>query len=29
MIEMGRLLWMRRVENEMWDLPQILRKGEI
>jgi 5'-3' exonuclease len=29
MVEMGRLLWMRRVENEMWSLPQILRKGEI
>ena len=29
MVEMGRLLWMRRVENEMWNLPQILRKGEI
>lgn len=29
MVEMGRLLWMRRVENEMWSLPRILRKGEI
>ncbi len=25
MVEMGRLLWMRTVENEMWDLPQILK----
>ena len=25
MIEMGRLLWMRREVGEMWDLPQIIK----
>jgi len=25
MVEMGQLLWMRREEGEMWDLPQILK----
>jgi len=25
---MGRLLWMRRVENEMWNLPLIIKTME-
>lgn len=28
MVEMGRLLWMRRVENEMWNLPLIIKTME-